>query len=151
MCCSFKSGSRKSWITHNNKHPLRSNTEGYCSKTHYTDSEDSNTMVLSGRKMLSVLAASNFWIRLCVHIFQTCSLKCTLPYWHWCLLLIQTYCCRTNSSTNTTCHNLIFLHFIIRYNIQRRDSSKSCRSSWDSTLCLKTNQHSQPCLVKFSF
>jgi hypothetical protein len=49
-----KSATKKSWITfntHNNKHSLRNNADGYGSKTHYTDSEDSNNMAPSGRKL----------------------------------------------------------------------------------------------------
>jgi hypothetical protein len=33
----------------NNKHSLRSNTNGYGSKTHYTDSQNSDTTTPSGR------------------------------------------------------------------------------------------------------
>lgn len=46
-----------------NKHLLKSNADGYGCKTHYTGSEDSNTMTPSGKKLyyllLSVLAMSS--------------------------------------------------------------------------------------------
>jgi hypothetical protein len=35
----------------NNKHSLRSNTKGYGGKTHYTDSQNSDTTVPSGREL----------------------------------------------------------------------------------------------------
>jgi hypothetical protein len=35
----------------NNKHSLRSNTKGYVSKTHYTDSQNSDTTSPSGREL----------------------------------------------------------------------------------------------------
>jgi len=34
--------------TYNNKHMLRSNTKGYGDKTHYTDSQNSDTTARSG-------------------------------------------------------------------------------------------------------
>jgi hypothetical protein len=36
---------------HKNKHPLKSNAEGYGGKTHQPDSEDSDTTASSGRKL----------------------------------------------------------------------------------------------------
>ena len=45
---------RKSLISFNmnkNKHPPKSNAEGYGCKTHWTDSEGSDTIVPSGRKL----------------------------------------------------------------------------------------------------
>jgi len=35
----------------NNKHSLRRNTKGYGGKTHYTDSQDSDTTASSGREL----------------------------------------------------------------------------------------------------
>jgi hypothetical protein len=35
----------------NNKHSLRSNTKGYGGKTHYTDSQNSDTTAPSGREL----------------------------------------------------------------------------------------------------
>jgi hypothetical protein len=35
----------------NNKHSLRSNTKGYGGKTHYTDSQNSDTTASSGREL----------------------------------------------------------------------------------------------------
>jgi hypothetical protein len=35
----------------NNKHSLRSNTRGFVSKTHYSDSQNSDTTAPSGRKL----------------------------------------------------------------------------------------------------
>jgi hypothetical protein len=35
----------------NNKHSLRSNTKGYGGKTHYTNSQNSNTTAPSGREL----------------------------------------------------------------------------------------------------
>jgi hypothetical protein len=37
--------------TYNNKHLLRSNTKGYGSKTHWTDSQDSDITARSGREL----------------------------------------------------------------------------------------------------
>ena len=37
--------------THKNKHPLRSNTESYGCKTHWTDSDDGDNTVFLGRKL----------------------------------------------------------------------------------------------------
>jgi hypothetical protein len=54
MCWSFKSAIRKLQIVlnmHKNKCPLRSNAEGYGSKTHYTYIEYSNTTAPSCRKL----------------------------------------------------------------------------------------------------
>jgi hypothetical protein len=46
----------------NNKHSLRGNTKGYSGKTHYTDSQNSDTTAPSGRELyhlqLSLQAAS---------------------------------------------------------------------------------------------
>jgi hypothetical protein len=42
------------WVdneVNNNKHQLRSNTKGYGGKTHYTDSQNSDTTVSSGREL----------------------------------------------------------------------------------------------------
>jgi hypothetical protein len=42
------------WIyneINNNKHSLRSNTKGYGGKTHYTDSQNSDTTAPSGREL----------------------------------------------------------------------------------------------------
>jgi hypothetical protein len=36
---------------YNNKHSLRSNKNGYGGKTHYTDSQNSNTSASSGREL----------------------------------------------------------------------------------------------------
>jgi hypothetical protein len=36
---------------YNNKHSLRSNIKGYGGKTHYTDSQNSDTTVPSGREL----------------------------------------------------------------------------------------------------
>jgi hypothetical protein len=36
---------------YNNKHSLRSNTKSYCGKTHYTDSQNSDTTAPSGREL----------------------------------------------------------------------------------------------------
>jgi hypothetical protein len=36
---------------YNNKHSLRSNTKGYGGKTHYTNSQNSDTTAPSGRKL----------------------------------------------------------------------------------------------------
>jgi hypothetical protein len=36
---------------YNNKHALRSNTKNYGGKTHYTDSQNSDTTAPSGRKL----------------------------------------------------------------------------------------------------
>jgi hypothetical protein len=38
-------------INNNNKHSLRSNTKGYGGKSHYTDSQNSDTTAPSGRKL----------------------------------------------------------------------------------------------------
>jgi hypothetical protein len=38
-------------INNNNKHSLRSNTKGYGGKTHYTDSQNSDTTAPSGREL----------------------------------------------------------------------------------------------------
>jgi hypothetical protein len=38
-------------INSNNKHLLRSNTKGYGSKTHYTDSQNSDTTAPCGREL----------------------------------------------------------------------------------------------------
>jgi hypothetical protein len=38
-------------INYNNKHSLRSNTKGYGDKTHYTDSQNSDTTTPSGREL----------------------------------------------------------------------------------------------------
>jgi hypothetical protein len=47
---------------YNNKHTLRSNTKGYGGKTHYTDSQNSDTTACRGRELyhlqLSLQAAS---------------------------------------------------------------------------------------------
>jgi hypothetical protein len=54
MRFSFKSTKRKSKITlntHKNKHPLRSSTESYGCKTHWTDSDDGDITVFVGRKL----------------------------------------------------------------------------------------------------
>jgi hypothetical protein len=51
MHCSLKLAIRKSWIAlnmQNNKHPLRSNAEGYGGTTCWTDSEYSDTTAPSG-------------------------------------------------------------------------------------------------------
>jgi hypothetical protein len=45
----------------NNKHSLRSNTEGYGGKTHYTDSQNNNTTALLLFISLST-QSGNFWI-----------------------------------------------------------------------------------------
>jgi hypothetical protein len=54
----------------NNKHSLRSNKKYYSGKTHYTDSQNSDTTAHSGKELyhlqFSVQAASqsgNFWIQ----------------------------------------------------------------------------------------
>jgi hypothetical protein len=39
---------------YNNKYWLRSNIKGYGSKTHYTDSENSDTTALSGRELYNL-------------------------------------------------------------------------------------------------
>jgi hypothetical protein len=50
----------------NNKHSLRSNAKGYGGKTHWTDSQNSNTTVCSGRELyhlqfvLQVASAETF-------------------------------------------------------------------------------------------
>jgi hypothetical protein len=38
-------------INNNNKHSLRSNTKGYGGKTHWTDSQNSDTTAPSGREL----------------------------------------------------------------------------------------------------
>jgi hypothetical protein len=54
---------------YNNKHSLSSNTKGYGGKTHYTDSQNSDTTEPNGRELyvpFSVLdpggQSGNFWI-----------------------------------------------------------------------------------------
>jgi hypothetical protein len=41
----------KEIYAYNNKHSLRSNTKGYGGKTHYTDSQNSDTTARSGREL----------------------------------------------------------------------------------------------------
>jgi hypothetical protein len=43
--------SHKEIYAYKNKHPLRSNTKGYGGKTHYTESQNSDTTAPSGRKL----------------------------------------------------------------------------------------------------
>jgi len=43
------SGLNHNEINNNNKHSLRCNTKGCGGKTHYTDSQNSNTTTFSGR------------------------------------------------------------------------------------------------------
>jgi hypothetical protein len=43
--------SHNEMLAYNNKHSLRSNTKGYGSKTHYTDSQTSDTTAPSGREL----------------------------------------------------------------------------------------------------
>jgi hypothetical protein len=45
------SGLSHNEINNNNKHSLRSNTKGYGGKTHYTDSQNSDTTASSGREL----------------------------------------------------------------------------------------------------
>jgi hypothetical protein len=43
--------SHKEIYAHNKKHSLKSNTKGYGSKIHYTDSQNSDTTAPSGREL----------------------------------------------------------------------------------------------------
>jgi hypothetical protein len=45
------SGLSHNEINNNDKHLLRSNTKGYGCKTHYNDSQNSDTTALSGREL----------------------------------------------------------------------------------------------------
>jgi hypothetical protein len=42
-----------------NKHSVRSNAKGYCGKTHYTGSKNSNTTASSGRELYHL----QFWLQ----------------------------------------------------------------------------------------
>jgi hypothetical protein len=52
----------------NNKHSLRSNAKGYGDKTHYTDSQNTDTAAFSGKELyhfqfsLQAGKSGNFWI-----------------------------------------------------------------------------------------
>jgi hypothetical protein len=45
------SGLSHNEINNNNKHSLRSNAKGYGGKTHYSDSQNSDTTAPSGREL----------------------------------------------------------------------------------------------------
>jgi hypothetical protein len=67
---------RKSWIAFNvnkNKHPPKSDTEGYGCKTHWTESEGSDTIVPRAESCSTCHSQSsskfrNFWT--CLHILR---------------------------------------------------------------------------------
>jgi hypothetical protein len=55
---------------YNNKHPFRSNTKGYGGKTHYTNSQNSDTTAPSGREL--------YHLQLSLHAASPKTFGCTL-------------------------------------------------------------------------
>jgi len=75
------SGLSHNEIKNNNKHWLRSSTKGYCDKTHWTDSQNSDTTAPSGRELyhlnfpLQAASPENFGYTL-VYPFPHTSSRC---------------------------------------------------------------------------